>query len=132
MRSTHNSRTLRITAATVALLVVIPAICGARCTSHLCIPAVRQAATEDCHHTAGNSPDGFAVSSQPEPCAASEMFLVVPRINSELSAHSTQFAATPAAPALDPAPLSTTAAFETTFDTSPPESSPSSVLPLRI
>jgi len=133
MRSTHNSRSLRLIAAAVALLVVIPAICGARCTSRLCIPAIRQAAAENCHHSASGSPDGLAVSPQPETCgAASEMVSILPRINSDLSAHAAQFAATSTAAALDPSSLLTTAAFETPFNTSPPEPSPSLSVPLRI
>lgn len=136
MQLARNTRTWtpRLSAALVVILVLVPSLCTARCSSHLCAPVLPQSAAENCHHaSASNSSAGSNLAASPEPCASSEILSTAPRSNSAVSAADSAGTASFCAPsALDLSALQPFAADVPPLNGSPHSSPPVLSVPLRI
>src|SRR3974390_2417995 len=70
---------LRISVTILALLIVVPSLCSARCSSHFCAPTVSQA-NDTCHQgSIADDSAGLKAASARKPCAPAELVSLAPR-----------------------------------------------------
>src|SRR5215475_8453683 len=135
MRLSRLIRTgiLRLSAVMVALLILVPSLCSARCSSHLCLPLIQQAAADDCHRSSvPAAPAGVKVALPREPCAVAEIVSIVPRSDPHPSANSIDSVFLFEAPARVVRTTQAVAALPTASCESPHNSPPARSVPLRI
>jgi len=79
MKRTRPNLPFRVAASLLALIILVPSLCSARCSSHFCAPTASQ--PEGACHQGSSSDDstGVKAASGKEPCAVAELVSIAPR-----------------------------------------------------